>query len=196
MRFLSYVLFWCKLSKCTEIQHYAKSRNIAKYNTCLSWTRLYFPDSTTGYFWKTGSCNRQHKTSDDLCCHQMTPRWPSGPYRLSLPQTKQLHFMEIVNIEAGNIYPTAERKIGKPQRQENLKESGWLDGQSGSVHDTEHIAENTAGPEKQRYLTLLPDWPENLLSETGCYQTDWKSEEEIIPVKARPIHTSKQLFIM
>ena len=95
-----------------------------------------------------------------------------------------------------NIHPTAERKTGKPQKQANLKKSRWLDGQSGSMHGTEHIAENIAGPEKQRYLALLPDWPENLLSKTGCYQTDWKREEEIIPVKTWPIHTSRQLFLM
>ena len=71
--------------------------------------------------------------------------------------------MEIVNIEAG----TFKEMVTSIQM---LKEK--LENQSGSVHDTEHIAENTTGHEKQRYLTLLPDRPKDLLSETGCYQTD------------------------
>ena len=74
--------------------------------------------------------------------------------------------MEIVNIEAGTFREMTTSIRLLKEKLENLKSrqtskslDGWmdLDGQSGSMHGTEHIAENIAGPEKQRYLALLPD---------------------------------------
>lgn len=68
--------------------------------------------------------------------------------------------MEIVNIEAGTFREMTTSIRLLKEKLENLKSrqtSKSLDGQSGSMHGTEHIAENIAGPEKQRYLALLPD---------------------------------------
>ena len=71
-----------------------------------------------------------------MCCHQMTPRWPSGPYRLSLPQTKELDFMEIVNIEAGTFREMVISIQLLKEKLENLKGrktskslDDWMDNQ-------------------------------------------------------------------
>ena len=73
----------------------------------------------------TNFSNRNIKTSDDLCCHLMTPCWLARPYRLSLPQIKQLHFMEIVNIEAGTFKEMVTSIQMLKEKLENLKVS-WI----------------------------------------------------------------------
>jgi len=84
----------------------------------------------------TNFSNRNIKTSDDLCCHLMTPCWPARPYRLSLPQIKQLHFMEIVNIEAGtfkemitSIQLLKEKLETLKGRQTSKSLDDWMDNQ-------------------------------------------------------------------
>lgn len=66
----------------------------------------------------------------------MTPCWSARPYRLSLPQTKQLHFMEIVNIEAGTFREIITSIRLLKEKLENLKGGqtsksldDWMDNQ-------------------------------------------------------------------
>lgn len=84
----------------------------------------------------TNFSNRNIKTSDDLCCHLMTPCWPDRPYHLSLPQIKLLHFMEIVNIEAGtfreiitSIQQLKEKLENIKGRQTSKSLDDWMDNQ-------------------------------------------------------------------
>ena len=85
--------------------------------------------------------------------------------------------MEIVNIEAGTFKEMVTSIQMLKEKLENLKGrqtskslDDWMDNQE--VCMTLNISQRTTGHEKQRYLTLLPDRPKDLLSETGCYQTD------------------------
>ena len=71
-----------------------------------------------------------------MCCHLMTWYWPARPYRLSLPQTKQLYFMEIVNIEAGTFKEMITSIRLLKEKLENLKSrqtskslDDWMDNQ-------------------------------------------------------------------
>lgn len=66
----------------------------------------------------------------------MTPRWPAGLYHLSLPQTKQLYFMEIVNIEADTFREMITSIRLLKEKLENLKGrqtskslDDWMDNQ-------------------------------------------------------------------
>lgn len=84
----------------------------------------------------TNFSNRNIKTSDDLCCLLMTPCWSDRPYHLSLPQIKLLHFMEIVNIEAGTFREMTTSIRLLKEKLENLKSrqtskslDDWMDNQ-------------------------------------------------------------------
>ena len=89
--------------------------------------------------------------------------------------------MEIVNIEAGTFKEMVTSIQMLKEKLENLKGrqtskslDDWMDNQEvcQQLRISSRTLQTLRDHEKQRYLTLLPDRPKDLLSETGCYQTD------------------------